>query len=89
MTPKAPGQSDRRDKAKGTDMGRVIVRIDKSKCVGAGRCVSEAPTVFDQDEDDGIVILLQEHPPAELTDKARKAAKLCPALAIEVEDVED
>ena len=61
---------------------RVIV--DKERCIGAGQCVLLAPDVFDQRDDDGVVILLQEHPPAELHEDVRQAARICPALAIEL-----
>ncbi|WP_336158051.1 ferredoxin [Amycolatopsis sp. VC5-11] len=61
------------------------VVVDQSRCVGAGQCVLVAPEVFDQRDDDGIVVLLQENPPAELHAQAKEAAQLCPALAIEVD----
>ena len=60
------------------------VIIDQDKCVGSGQCVLSAPDVFDQREEDGIVVLLAENPPAELAEAVREAAALCPALAIEV-----
>jgi len=60
------------------------VIIDQDKCVASGQCVLAAPDVFDQREEDGIVVLLAENPPAELADAVREAAALCPALAIEV-----
>ena len=43
------------------------------------------PEVFDQRDEDGIVVLLQENPPEELHARAKEAAQLCPALAIEVD----
>ncbi|ATY09912.1 ferredoxin [Amycolatopsis sp. AA4] len=61
------------------------VVVDQSRCVGAGQCVLVAPEVFDQRDDDGIVVLLQENPAAELHAQAKEAAQLCPALAIEVD----
>jgi ferredoxin len=61
--------------------------VDKSRCIGAGQCVLKAPRVFDQQEDDGMVILLAESPSAEDQDAARLAARVCPAEAITV--VED
>lgn len=64
----------------------IKIRIFEHKCVGAGQCVMASPEVFDQREDDGIVILLQQQPPDELAPSVRKAAKLCPALAIQVEE---
>ncbi|GAA3432858.1 ferredoxin [Kutzneria kofuensis] len=60
------------------------VVIDQDKCVGAGQCVLLAPDVFDQRDEDGVVVLLQEFPPAELHDDVRLAARVCPALAIEL-----
>jgi ferredoxin len=63
---------------------RVLVDVDK--CIGAGSCVRAAATVFAQNEDDGLVVLLQEAPPAELLDKVKSAARLCPARAIVVEE---
>jgi ferredoxin len=58
------------------------VHADRDICIGAGQCVLSAPAVFDQDEDDGVVFLKTDDPPAELADDVRQAAALCPALAI-------
>jgi ferredoxin len=35
----------------------MTVTVDEDMCAGAGNCVLLAPEVFDQREDDGIVIL--------------------------------
>jgi ferredoxin len=59
---------------------RVIV--DQDKCVASGQCVLSAGAVFDQRDDDGIVFLLDDSPPAELHDAVRRAVALCPAQAI-------
>ncbi|MET9266931.1 ferredoxin [Amycolatopsis sp. NPDC004079] len=61
------------------------VVVDQSRCVGAGQCVLVAPEVFDQRDEDGIVVLLQENPTEDLHAQAKEAAQLCPALAIEVD----
>ena len=58
------------------------VEVDTEKCVGGGQCVLAASEVFDQRDEDGVVVLLVETPPAELHDKVRRAAALCPAMAI-------
>ncbi|MFG2494541.1 ferredoxin [Streptomyces caniferus] len=58
--------------------------IDENKCVGAGQCVLAADEVFDQRDEDGIVILLAPSPPDDLSDRVEDAALRCPALAIEV-----
>ncbi|MEU9264521.1 MULTISPECIES: ferredoxin [Streptomyces] len=62
------------------------VVVDEEKCVAAGQCVAAAMDVFDQREDDGIVVLLDENPPAELAEDVRNAAAVCPALAIRLEE---
>ncbi|CAH1653339.1 MAG: ferredoxin [Chelatococcus sp.] len=62
---------------------RVI--IEQAKCCGAGQCVLAAPDIFDQREDDGIVILLQENPSEESRADVLQAIKVCPALAIRLE----
>ena len=61
------------------------VTIDQDKCVGSGQCVLAAPEVFDQRDEDGIVVLLDENPPAELAEDVHRAAAICPALAIQVD----
>ncbi|MDH6217931.1 ferredoxin [Streptomyces pseudovenezuelae] len=62
------------------------VVVDEEKCVAAGQCVAAAMDVFDQREEDGIVVVLDEHPPPELADEVRNAAAVCPALAIRIEE---
>ncbi|WP_327096405.1 ferredoxin [Nocardia vinacea] len=44
------------------------VSVEADKCVAAGQCVLPAPEVFDQREEDGVVILLDETPAAERHD---------------------
>ncbi|MBN6057705.1 ferredoxin [Nonomuraea sp. RK-328] len=60
------------------------VTVDEDKCCGAGQCVLIAPEVFDQREDDGIVVLLDAEPPVERHAGVREAAAVCPAAAIGV-----
>ncbi|MCR6482834.1 ferredoxin [Amycolatopsis sp. OK19-0408] len=61
------------------------VIVDQEACVASGQCVLAADTVFDQD-DDGIAVLLQENPSAEVAADVREAAAICPALAIRIEE---
>jgi ferredoxin len=58
------------------------VIVDQNKCVASGQCVLTAGAVFDQQEEDGTVFLLDENPPPELHDAVRRAAALCPVWAI-------
>ncbi len=57
------------------------IDADRDACISAGNCVMVAEAVFDQDED-GIVVLLNDEVPACEEDHAREAVKLCPAGAL-------
>lgn len=62
------------------------VTVDQKICASSGNCVMNAPEVFDQREDDGVVVLLEPNPPADQAEGARRAAAACPALAIQIEE---
>ncbi|MFF3441555.1 ferredoxin [Streptosporangium sp. NPDC002721] len=62
------------------------ITTDTERCIGAGMCALTAPEVFDQSEDEGTVVLLDETPPPELHAAARRARQLCPSGAISVID---
>ncbi|UZJ33260.1 ferredoxin [Streptomyces endophytica] len=61
------------------------ITLDADKCCGAGQCVLIAPEVFDQRDEDGVVVLLDAEPPADRYDAVREAAAVCPAAVIEVQ----
>lgn len=61
---------------------RVVV--DRDACCGSGNCVRLAAGVFDQDDAEGLVVLLQPEPPGPLHPAVREAAHQCPAGAIEL-----
>ncbi|MDW6057579.1 ferredoxin [Streptomyces sp. FXJ1.4098] len=58
------------------------VTVDQDKCCGAGSCVLAAPDIFDQRDEDGIVVLLAPQPAADQHVAVRDAAAVCPAAAI-------
>lgn len=62
------------------------VSVDLDSCCGAGQCALVAPEVFDQRDDDGLVVLLTAHPPEAEHDNVREAAAVCPAAVIEVRE---
>jgi len=62
------------------------ITVHEDKCCGAGSCVMAAPDVFDQRDEDGIVVLLQASPGEDQLDAVREAASICPALAIELNE---
>ena len=61
------------------------VHADRDVCIQAGNCVMVADSVFDQD-DDGIVMVLVDDIPDDEEDKAREAVKLCPSQALTIVD---
>ena len=61
------------------------VTVDQDKCVSSGQCVLNASDVFDQRDDDGVVMLLNASPADDQADNVRNAAAACPALAIDIE----
>jgi ferredoxin len=55
------------------------VEADVPKCVASGQCALIAPEVFDQRDDAGVVVLLDEQPAPELLDLVRESSLVCPA----------
>jgi len=62
------------------------VTVDQDLCVSSGQCVLNAAQVFDQRDSDGVVVLLNNDPPADQADNVRRAAAACPAQAIHIEE---
>jgi ferredoxin len=58
------------------------VELDEPKCVASGQCVVAAPDVFDQRDEDGVAIVLNQTPPDELYDEVSEAVAICPAAAL-------
>ncbi len=58
-----PGHSRKRPHMK--------VTVDQDKCVSSGQCVLNASEVFDQRDEDGVVVLLEPEPAPNQTDNAR------------------
>ncbi len=63
---------------------RIVTHEDN--CIGSGNCVLSSPELFDQRDSDGVVIVLDTEPAAELQAVARSAAAACPAQAIEIRE---
>jgi ferredoxin len=64
-------------------VNKVKITVKEDACVGSGQCALVAESLFDQD-DNGIVVLLNANPDASEETAAQKAASLCPARAIMV-----
>ena len=58
------------------------IDTDQDVCCGSGMCALTAPGVFDQREDDGIVVVLTPEPAKADYHAVRAAAAACPTSAI-------
>ncbi|MBU2668088.1 ferredoxin [Actinoplanes bogorensis] len=58
------------------------IEFDEPKCVAAGQCAMVAPDVFDQRDDDGVAVVLDDTPGPGQHEVVREAAAVCPAAAI-------
>jgi len=59
------------------------VEADREVCIQAGNCVMVADSLFDQD-DDGFVMVLVDEVPGDEEDRAREAVKMCPSQALKI-----
>lgn len=66
---------------------RVIAST--GKCIASGTCVMTCPQVFGQRESDGVVQVIDGHPPLELISLVQQAAEICPAMVFEIEEAND
>ena len=66
--------------------------IATAELLGSGKVLERSQLAVDGEgpwavvDEDGIVVLLNDNPPAELHEDVRQAAAVCPALAITVEE---
>lgn len=59
------------------------ILADTGRCVGAGQCVLTDPGAFDQDEEEGLVIVVRPEVPDEAAlARARHAVLICPSQAL-------
>ncbi|MEU3275492.1 ferredoxin [Saccharomonospora sp. NPDC006951] len=63
-----------------------MIEADRDVCIGAGMCALTAPAVFDQDDEDGRVLVLDDRPGASEADAVREAVELCPSGALTLRD---
>lgn len=57
------------------------IEVDRERCVGSGLCALSVPEVFDQDQEDGLVVLRQARAGAD-PGRLREAVRLCPSGAL-------
>jgi sterol 14-demethylase len=67
------------------DVGQSFhIHIDRQLCQGHATCMSEAPELF-QVDDEGNLTVLQENPNLAFLEMAKQAEKYCPNKAIKIE----
>ncbi|GII89208.1 ferredoxin [Sphaerisporangium siamense] len=64
------------------------IKADTDVCIGAGMCVFTAGDVFDQDEDEGTVVVLLPEPPPDRHAAVRRALQVCPSGALSISEDE-
>lgn len=62
----------------------MIAKVDRDACIGCGLCESVCPDVFELD-DENISVVLVDPIPEEFEDCAKEAEEDCPTDAIHVE----
>ncbi|MCI2422565.1 ferredoxin [Saccharopolyspora sp. K220] len=58
------------------------VEVQADKCIASGQCVLLSDVVFDQDDEEGIVVLRTSEVPESEQSAVREAERICPARAI-------
>jgi ferredoxin len=58
------------------------VEADRELCCGSGNCVLSLPDVFDQDDEEGLVVLRRSELPDEMAPALAGVVARCPSGAI-------
>jgi ferredoxin len=66
----------------------VRVAADRDVCIGSGNCVLTAPAVFDQDDGEGLVVVLTPDVTPQDADAVRAAVARCPSGALRLLDTD-
>jgi ferredoxin len=61
------------------------VKVDYRKCLKAGECYYNHPTIFQRTENGFPKLLVEDLDTDELRREAEEAAEVCPAVAISIE----
>lgn len=60
------------------------ISLNRYACQGHARCRELVPELFDHDDEDLAVLLIDGDIPADFEEKAHLAAQRCPEFAIEI-----
>ena len=64
----------------------MLIKIDKEKCAGHGRCAAVAPSIYALD-DSGYITSETIHAPDVLAKDAIRGMRACPERIISIDDV--
>ncbi len=67
-----------------SEESQFVVDVIGGRCIASGNCVDVAPDMFDQDDDDGLVVVLKPQLTSAEEPAARRAANVCPVVALHV-----
>lgn len=59
--------------------------VDRDTCISCGLCASICPNVFEMDDEDIAIVIVDTIAPEDLAD-AEDAAEQCPVAAITIEE---
>jgi ferredoxin len=62
-----------------------MIKIDRSRCVGIGRCEALAPRVFEVDDEGYLHLLFADGLPVEDLEDIEAAIRECPMSALSLE----
>ncbi|MGW1678382.1 ferredoxin [Saccharopolyspora sp. NPDC002376] len=62
------------------------IEADLDRCAGAGQCVLSAPDRFDQNQEDGRVLVLDPEVAESGAEEVREAIRVCPSRALTLVD---
>ncbi|NRQ31695.1 ferredoxin [Nonomuraea sp. NN258] len=60
------------------------IKADREVCIGAGMCALTVSSVFDQDDEEGLVVVLEAEPDTGQRAAVRRAIRSCPSGALSV-----
>jgi ferredoxin len=60
------------------------IQVDRERCIGSGLCALKLPSVFEQDNDEGLVVLLNETGGTHTREELAATAYGCPSQAISI-----
>lgn len=64
------------------------ITTDTSLCIGSGQCTLAAPEVFDQGDDDALVVVTDPSPPESARAAVEEAIRRCPTQSISLDTAE-